>query len=259
MEIIDFAQSFLTFRIDVQKKPPATASHKPPFSLNNARIQLECRCQIFEKSTGKTDTLVLGASCKTERVGVDRDLWTEPNADFAPLFSQSRFMHIKTYARADVDVDLYPPGSGKQSDRQSGSIAEAFDDVRIDVVRRQGRLLNSAEEIVESTLANHPLAARTHIETERYSATIEYPIKTMNANERDGVYQADTGPVLLPDFACGFEQALERCELAFAAFNCPQWVEFLVRVPTLAAEDVSVYHYSRPLRLDARNEVFRAL
>lgn len=255
MKAIDFSRSFFTFRIDTEKKPPKTASHRPPFSLNNARIQVECRCVVTEKESGQSQSFVLGASCKTERVGVERDIWTEPNSDFAPIFSDDGFMHIKTYARAGVEVELYPPGSGKQSERQSGKIADMFDDVRIDIVERDCELLASKHEIVRATLANHPMVARTNIETDRYRALIEYPIKTMNANERDMIYQTDTGPILLPDLECEPEQMLERLEFAYCAFNCPQWIEMIVRAPTEVDPDVSVYHYSRSVRFDAKNEV----
>ena len=49
--------------------------------------------------TGTTQTFVLGASCKTERVGAERDLFLEPNADFMPVISDDSFMHLKTFAR----------------------------------------------------------------------------------------------------------------------------------------------------------------
>lgn len=112
-----FPWSFLTFRIHTRKKPTQTGSHKPPYSLNNARVQIECRLQVTEKKTGEVQKFVLGAICKTERVGVTADIWTEPNADFAPIFSETQFMHVKTYARVGEGVDLYPPGSGKQPAR----------------------------------------------------------------------------------------------------------------------------------------------
>ena len=112
MQTIDFARSFLTFRIDTQSRPPQTVSHKPPFSLNNARIQVECRCVVTEIDTGWSETFVLGANCKTERVGVAREIWTEPNADFQPIYSGTRFLNLKTYARRGIGVELYPPGSG---------------------------------------------------------------------------------------------------------------------------------------------------
>ncbi len=255
--IIDFSRSFLTFRIDTLKKPPRTASHEPPYSLNNARIQIECRCRVTDKRTGGTQTFVMGASCKTERVGVDRDIWTEPNADFIPIFSDDQFMHIKTYASAGVDVDLYPRGSGRQSDRQSGTTDEAFDDLRIDLVEQPGEALESAEDVVTATLANEPLVAATTLESEHYLAVIEYPIKTINANERDMIYQTDTGPVLLPDLNGPAESMLTRLEVAFAAFNDPTWIEFLVRVATPLGHGTNVYHYAQPLRTDCRNRIFR--
>ncbi|MGD9854103.1 MAG: hypothetical protein AB7U20_04050 [Planctomycetaceae bacterium] len=255
--VCDFSRSFLTFRLDFEKKPPATVSHQPPYSLNNARIQLECRCRITEKQTGNVQTFVLGASCKTERVGVERDIWTEPNADFAPIFSEDRFLALKTFARAGVEVDLYPPGTGKQSDRQFGVVAEIFDSLRIVVVESPSERLSSPREIVDAVLNNAPLVAQTELDSDRYTAVIEYPVKTINANERDEIYQTDTGPHLFPDLTCEPDNLLKRMELAFSAFNHPDWAEFLVRVPTPIAESVSVYHYSHPVRLDCRNRMYR--
>jgi len=257
MNAIDFARSFLRFRIDTLAKPPGTVSHKPPYSLNNARIQLECCCDIREKATGQTQHFVLGANCKTERVGVDRDVWTEPNADFIPIHSSDGFLNIKTYSHAGMDVELYPPGSGKQTDRQSGRHADVFDDSQIHIVPCPAEVLQTAGDIVDATLANELLVARTKLETERYVAILEYPIKTMNANERDTIYQTDTGPILLPDFEMEPADLIAGFELAFGAFNDPDWIEFLVRVPTAVNGDISVYHYSKSVRWKAKNQVLR--
>ncbi len=254
--VCDFSRSFVTFRLDFEKKPPATVSHRPPYSLNNARIQLECRCRITDKQTGQVQTFVLGASCKTERVGVDRDIWLVPNADFAPIFCEDRFLTVKTFSQAGMEVDLYPPGSGKQPERQLGNIEDVFDSLRIDIVEQDAEPLASPQEIVEATLRNVPLVAETELGSDRYTAVIEYPIKTMNANERDVIYQTDTGPHLFPDLTCGPEDLLPRMELAFSAFNRPEWTEFLVRVPTPVADSINVYHYSRSIRLDCQNRVF---
>src|SRR4029078_7681605 len=100
MKSIDFSRSFFTFRIDALKKPPKTVSHKPPFSLNNARIPVDCVCEIVEKQTGACQTFILGANCKTERVGVEMDIFTQPNADFVPIVSQEQFLFLKTFDRA---------------------------------------------------------------------------------------------------------------------------------------------------------------
>lgn len=255
MKLPDLSRSFVTFRIDALKRPPITASHKPPFSLNNARIQIECRCVITELATRDAQSFVLGASCKTERVGVERDIWTEPNADFAPIFSERGFMHLKTYAKCGTDVELFGMNA-RQSDRQSGLTADAFDDVRIDLVEQEAVELKSAQEIVEATLGNQQLTARTTIESERYTAVLDYPVKTMNANERDWIYQTDTGPVLFPDLTREPDDLIAGFELAFAAFNCPDWTEFILRAPTAATPELEVYHYSKTARVDCRNQVF---
>ena len=100
MTTIDFSRSFLTFRIDTLRTPPATVTHPLHLTLNNARIAIDCRCGIVDNTTSGNYEFVLGASCKTERVRVPRDIWTEPNADFVPVFSHDRFLTIKTFDSA---------------------------------------------------------------------------------------------------------------------------------------------------------------
>jgi hypothetical protein len=259
MKAIDFSRSFLTFRIDVLNKPPVTVSHKPPFTLNNARIPIDCRCEITDKQTGQAQEFVLGVNCKTERVGVEQDIWTEPNADFVPIFSREQYLHVKTFDQVGKQVMLYPPSLGVQPERQVGRVAESLDSLRIDLSYCEGEILGSADQIIAATLANQPLVARTQIEDDRYLAVLDYPIKTMNANDRDKIYQTDTGPVLLPDLSREPEELIGGFELAFSAFNAPHWIEFLVRAPTPIAEGISVYHYSRPVRFDAKNQIVQLI
>ena len=201
----------------------------------------------------------MGTNCKTERVGVKEGIWTEPNADFVPIFSDDRFITIKTFARAGTEVELYPPGSGTQSDRLSGKNADAFDRVTFDVRECEAVVLDSIDAIVEATLSNRPIVARTTIDEGPYRLVLEYPVGTMNASERDRIYQTDTGPVPVPDFAAPPEAIIETFELAFAAFNAPDWIEFLMRSRMPIAEGVEVYHYSRTVRYNAKNELLCAV
>ena len=257
MNTFDFHRSFFTFRIDTLVKQPLTVTHKPPFSLNNARIPIECRCVVTEKATDQSQAFVLGASCKTERVGVEGDIWLEPNADFCPIFSDDRYLSLKTYSQVGTTMELFPPGSGSQSDRQTGLIDETYDSVKIDMTECEGTPLDSAQEIVEAVLANQNLVARTELENDRYHALIEHPVKTINANERDWIYQTDTGPVLFPDLSVEPDAMLTSLELAYSAFNCPDWIEFIVRRSTPTTGDVNVYHYSDSIRCDSRNQMLR--
>jgi hypothetical protein len=259
MTTIDFSRSFLTFRIDTLKKAPVTVSHKPPFPLNNARIQVDCRLEIVEKASGLRQEFLLGANCKTEQVGVERDVWLVPNADFVPVVSARKFLTIKTYARIGLEQQVrFYTQKTVQPDRQVGLVTDAFDSLRLDLATCPGEVLRTGEAIVQATLANEPLVARTAIENTRYRAVIEYPIKTMNANERDIVYQTDTGPILFPDLSREPGDLIGGLELAFSAFNGPSWIELLLRVPTDVGQELQVYHYNQPLRLEGvNNEVVR--
>ena len=255
MRIADFSRSFISWRSDTLVKPPSNVSHKPPLSFNNARVQVECRCEITDTSSGEAQEFVLGASCKTERVGVDSDIWTEPCGDFVPVFSKDQFLILKAYDRADKGVMLYPREEGVQPERQIGSIGETHVSAGYDLEYLDGEVLESAESIVRATLDGRPLAARIEVAAGGYQAVIDHPVKTMNANERDMVYQTDTGPVLLPDLSRRPEDMIEGLDLAFVAFNGPSWVELIVRVPTPVAEGVDVYHYSKSVRMASRNQI----
>jgi hypothetical protein len=261
MTTIDFARSFLTFRIDSLKKPPQTVSHPPPYSLNSARIQLDCVCDIRDLQTGNLLRFVLGANCKTERVGVPSDVWTVPNADFIPVVSQRQFLNIKTYTHLGQEQGVLLYGHGRQQpDRQSGLCAEAFDALRIHVGEAPGEPLLTAAAICDATYGHYPLVASTAWETTRYAVELTYPVKTVNVNERDFIYQTDTGPILWPDLNRAPEELLEGFELAFSAFNGPEWIECLLRVPTEIPGGLQVYHYSRPVRREGvRNSLWRLL
>jgi hypothetical protein len=70
VNVCDFIHSLVTFRIDLLRKAPRTVSRKPPFTLNDTRLQLECRCWITTPGTsdGGPALYVLSASCKAEQV-----------------------------------------------------------------------------------------------------------------------------------------------------------------------------------------------
>jgi hypothetical protein len=250
MKILDFRRSAVFFQVDVDRVPPRTLSHRPPFAYNNARVELDSRLLVTERESGATHTFVLGVSCKTERVGAETDLWLVPNADFVPIFSDTRFMHVKTFARAGTTVAVWPPGSGEQTDRLVVPISDAFAGAELLLTEHDAEILSSRREIVDATLANRSLVGLVTIESDRYMATIEFPVKTMNANERDVIYQTDTGPVLFPDLARDPDELLGAMELAFVATNDPTWAEFIVRTRTTIADSVDVYHYSTPIRID---------
>jgi hypothetical protein len=258
MRVLDFPRSFVTWRIDLDEIVPGTLSHEPPYPMNNSRIPLESRCRIVDQETGTTHTFVLGASCKTERVGAQRDLFLEPNADFMPIISDDSFMHLKTFARIGTTRQRFPPDASDQPDRLLVPIKGTYVSMVLDLLEREGEQLADARAICEATLANHTMVGVTTIRHGRYEASIEYPIKTMNANEREWVYQTDTGPVLWPDLDAPPDELHWRLDVAFEAHNAPDWAQFIVRRPTRIADGVEVYHYSESVRVDGvENTIYR--
>jgi hypothetical protein len=258
VRLLEFARSTILFRIDLDVLPPRTLSHKPPFAMNNARIQIDCVCRITDLADLRVHTFVLGSDCKTERVGATLDLFLEPNADFIPIFSDDTFMHIKTFAHAGTRAQAYPPGSGEQSDRLTAPIAETFVDAHLDLVEREGERLADGRAIVDAVLANDLIVGVHRFGNDRYDVEIQYPAKTINANERDIVYQTDTGPILWPNLKRDPVDLLTGLELAFTAANAPDWAQIIVRVRTPVADGVEVYHYSNSMRMEnVVNEFYR--
>jgi len=238
----------VTFRIDYKKKAPITTSRAPLKDLNNAIFPLDCRCLVTKQ--GKATEYVLGASCKSEVVYVDRDVWTDPCADMFIVLSDVEFMVVKSFSHHGIEVSLHPASLGMQPKRQFGDPAEAFEMVNIDVRHVEGRELKSNQEIVEAGLARKPLVSTTEWTTgSGVHILVEYPVRVWNFNERENCYQLDTGPILFPDDEREHTRFIETFDRAFIAHNSPDWAEFIVNVPTRINDQIVVDHYSEPRRL----------
>lgn len=84
LRVTDFTRSFVRIRIDLKQIQPKTISQPPPFTLNNCRFPLECRCRVTrgEGTAARSVDYVFGASCKAEQVHVRENIWHEPAADW---------------------------------------------------------------------------------------------------------------------------------------------------------------------------------
>jgi hypothetical protein len=260
VRVVDFARSFLRFRLDLTQTQPKTVSQPPPFTLNNARFPVECRCRIAGGLGSGVDPVeyVLGASCKAEQVHVRENIWHDPPADMCLVASREEFLVIKSWDRNNRGVMLSPATLGPQPERQAGRCGEAFTDLRIDLGESPGQLLPSTESIVAAVLDNRRLVSHTEFVSESGTRVcVEYPVKVINAREREMFYQVDTGPVLVPDAAAyDGQHAISKLRLAYIAHNSLGCTELLVNVPTPIAANVSVNHYSRVLKVAATNRMF---
>jgi len=238
IDFCDYANSYLTFTV--------------PNGENTARIQLDARC-VVSGLDGKEEYFLI-TPCKSEAMYVERDMWQLPNYDFCGIWSRTEYSILRTWATSEP---------GRRAERDTGRIADRFEKVTIDVRPLANlRELKTDAEIAEATWANKLIVARTNLTDEAtgQTATMEYPMKTMNVRAKSPQFQVDTGPVLWPDFRSTSPHAIERLAMAFAVYNTFDFAEFIVRRPTPIVvegrEVATVMHYSESVATAARHELF---
>lgn len=252
MQTCDFRGSFLFFEVDHDQAITVTA--KQPIPHNQVRIALECRCEVTDQGPAQ---YVLGASCKTEKVAVQRDIWMQPNADFCVVCSDKEFLIIKRWQQCEMTIARESPEMAPHLERQTGACADAWTSHRLDLQWADARPLTSNDDIIAAVHANRALVSRTQFQTDDgRRVLLEYPVKTINVSDRAGNYQVDTGPVLFPDLSLAHERFVGSFRLAYIAHQSPDWAELLLNVPTPIEGGVEVHHFSRPVRVDARNTMY---
>lgn len=233
MKSCDFSRSFITF---VTKN-----------RHNNARIQVEAKCSIFDVETKKAEDYFLVASCKGEDTYGKGSLFFMPSYDFCMIYSIDEFMIIRTHYNAERDNITVGCNRGH------------FLDVHFNICIKSANVLKSNEEIVSATFANHVLngLVETHDSDGKYYVRIEFPIKTMNVNDIENMYQVDTGPILIPNFDMQCSHIIECFQLAYVAFNKPEEAYFVIQEPTPITEGSSekVSFYSKIIRMDSSNSI----
>ena len=160
MEVCDFVRSFVRWRIDTQKKPAITVSRKPPMTLNNVRVPLECRLEIIDPQ-GRKAEYFLNASCKSEQVWVQSDVWHQPNADMCVIASRNQFLVFKRWDKCNKGVMRYPETLGVQPERQLEPVEAAFDRFSIDLRMIKAQELKTTTEIIETLFSDRPVISRT--------------------------------------------------------------------------------------------------
>ena len=235
MKSCDFSRSFITF-----------VSHE---RYNNARIQVEARCEMTDGETGKIEDYYLVASCKGEDTYGTGVLFYHPSYDFCVIYSGIDFRMIRTHYNAERDTPTVGENRGH------------FLDVQFHVRTVDAETLADAGAIVEATLGSRLLNGRTEVTSPdgRYTALLEFPIKTMNVNDIRTIYQIDTGPMIVPNWEASGDRMVERFELAFVAYNREDEARFVIQEPTPVESEredgPKVAAYSRITRMDARNSV----
>jgi hypothetical protein len=234
MQVLDYGRSFVTFL-----SPGGRYS-------NNARLQVESRTTITDTRSGVSTRYLFFASCKSEDTFAPENLFYRNNYDFDGIFSDREYVIFRTYSNHTARF------------REEGLWEGTFIDVTPRLVEVAGTVLEGGEAIVRASKSGAPLVGRFELtsDDESLRAEIEFPVKTMNANDTHWKWQVDTGPIALPDFGADVDMHIKRLSPAFVAYNAASFAEFVVQQPVASPETgSSVTHYSRPTAFPAKTSV----
>ncbi|MBI2506066.1 MAG: hypothetical protein HYW07_22860 [Candidatus Latescibacteria bacterium] len=229
MQVLDYNRSFLTF---------VTRGRG-----NNARLQVESECVV--SAGGRACAYYFFASCKSEDTFAPRNLFYKENYDFCGIFSEEEYALFRTRSIHHVGW------------KEQGLWKDRFAAVHQHLIRVEGRELSTPEEVVRASLDNTPMVGRVEIESGDGSAKarLEFPIKTMNANDIEMKYQVDTGPLAFPDFAVQAQRQIERISPAYVAYNAPHFAEFVIQQRLPLGQGAEVTHYAGIVEMPARTRV----
>lgn len=219
MQVLDYARSTITFELA---------------GVNQARIQVESSCRLDRPGQPPLETWLV-ASCKAEQTYGPPPLFRSPNYDFCIVYGREQYAIRRIAPTA---------AGGVAGVVESGQLADRFAAVRYDLVTHPADPLPDAAAVVAAGLANHRLVARHTFgdEATGATATVEYPVKTLNVNPETGRFQTDTGPIALPG-PTGWPGDLGGFDVAYAACQDFDRVEWIRQRPlTLPGGDV-VHHF----------------
>ena len=221
---------------------------------NQVRLWIESRTRIIDENSGVEEDYLQAGSCKSEHTFAPKDLFVKDNYDFMPIFGPERSVIFRRKAWLNPNYADYRPTSGMWGGPKYHLVeVESYEEVK------------SNQEVLEAAHSFEPIVGQTEIwnNKTKLRAIIEYPVKTLNNNIEDDIYQVDTGPVGLPDLSKTCDHHIERFSLAFVAFNVPEFADFVIESPTAIREDGAegkeicrVRHYSKIISLEARNRLY---
>lgn len=213
---------------------------------NEVRFWVESRTRIIDAASGQSEDYVQVGSCKSEHTFAKDNLLHEDNYDFLPVFGPEWSVVYRRHANLRASYREIRRSeewwNGQQYHLIVGSDVEE---------------LTSDAAVREATYDSVPIVAQTQVRNEEtgLQAIMEYPVKTMNTNRANDIYQVDTGPVAFPDLSQRHARHIDGLSLAFVVFNAPHFADFVLEAPTRVGDE-QVYHYSKLVSLAAVNRLY---
>lgn len=224
-------------------------THITTKKANQARITIEGRCIYQNTETGIIQDYFKFASCKAENTYAKKDLFMEPNYDFSGVYNEENYIIFRSRQFHE------------QNYAERGNSKERFDSIKVELQQeKKVKKLKDIQQIVDQTLKGSKLVGRTSFKiSNTEKVIIEYPIKTINVNDIEWIFQVDTGPLAIPHPKKQGMSILDSIELAFVAYNQFDTAYLIFNSPTTieGLTDVKSNHYSEIVELkDVVNEIY---
>ena len=117
--------------------------------------------------------------------------------------------------------------------------------MKFQVTATQAICLSKIQDIISSVLNNNPLNGQVTIKSSQDTVLkIAFPIKHINVHLEKAMFQAETGPIIVPD--CIFQGSNIADQIlfntAYVFFNCFDRCEIALWVPTLDGKGMTRFH-----------------
>ena len=235
--MIDFGRSYFTWK----SKPIMRHPHYkyPGFegtegAVHQVRIQLDSACTLTNEKTGEKREYFLILPCQTEYTIVKENLFQIPSSEWRMLFGREETIPI-SYSPRDEPENLK---RSKISDR----FAEHSFEIR---TIEDAREITTHDGVIDSTLADELMNARTTYldEKRQVSVTLEFPVKLINLQKKEKLFQVCQGVVPIPDLATWDGTSVHRVFLADLAFSEFDYIEFILQRTVEVAEQEKEWYY----------------
>ncbi len=240
-EMIDYNRSFFWFTINTDQM---------------TRILLDARTVVTDHKTGAVEELFLITPCQGERMWVNGRLIQDPPYEFTGVFSEKEMVINRVWASHDPE---------RKGEFDYKEMYPYFNKITFNVkVHGKSRKLVTLREQTDAIKADKVIVCQTTVKSVdgRYSAVMEYPLKTVNLLISNDSVQVDTGPILAPVWADpGWKEPLsgrviEQMRQAFIVYNTQDRVDMTLRVPTELPQGGKALHYSHYLTTAGTSVMF---
>ena len=221
--MIDFGRSYFTWKSHPWQRDPYY-KYQGGFvgrigAVHQVRIQLEAACTLTHSETGQRDELFLLTPCRAEYTIVTENFFQIPNGEFRVVFGREH------------GVPLAYKSTSQPDQLKRYKIAEQFADFSMKVRSVDGaRTLTAPQEVIAATMADDLMNGRTTYRDEETGVQVilEFPIKLINLQQDEKLFQVCMGWVPLPDLTTWDGISVNRVFLADIAFRGLDYMEFLL-------------------------------